>query len=106
MVRMTSIITDCLIRYGSLSTSTFPRPRLIAVDMQISQTATTVVFELFFMKQEKLIETALHCLHTSLVLDSRFLATRHTVTSKAVHQTTFLPGSTTRRKGVWLRETK
>ena len=67
--------------------STFPRLRLIvAVDMQISQTATTlaVVFELFSTKQEKLIKIKLHCLHTSLVfsevlrnqirsLDSRFL---------------------------------
>ena len=43
----------------SLSTSTFPRLHLIIIvaeDMQISQTATTlaVVFEFFSTKQEKL----------------------------------------------------
>ena len=40
---------------SSLSTSTFPRPHLIAaIDMQITQTVTTlaVVFELFSTKQE------------------------------------------------------
>ena len=45
-------------RTSSLPTSTFPRLHLIAaVDMQISQTATTVavVFELFSTKQEKLM---------------------------------------------------
>ena len=86
-------------------TSTFTRLRLIAaVNMQISQTATTlaVVFELFSTKQEKLIEIGFFCTACipvwSLVkhlrnkirsLDSRFLATRHTATSKVVHQTPF-----------------
>ena len=67
-------MADCL-RDGRLSTSTFPQPRLIiAVDMQISQTATTVavVFELFSTKQDKLIEIGLHCLHTSLVFSEVF----------------------------------
>ena len=56
-------------------TSTFRRPRLIAaVNMQISQTATTVavVFELFSTKQEKLIEIGWHCVHTSLVFSEAF----------------------------------
>ena len=59
---------------GNLLMSTFPRLRfIVAVDMQISQTATTlaVVFELFSTKQEKLIEMGLQCLHSSLVLVKR-----------------------------------
>ena len=65
-------MTDCL-GDGSLSTSTFPQPRF-AVDMQISQTATTlaVVFELFSSKQDKLIEMGLHCVHTNLVFSEAF----------------------------------
>ena len=50
-------------------------PRLMAaVNMQISQTATTLaaVFELFSTKQEKLIEIGLHCVHTSLVFSEAF----------------------------------
>ena len=54
-------------------------------------------------------------MHTSLVfsetfkkpirsLDSRFLATRHTATSKAVYQTAFGAEGLPWRKEVWLRD--
>ena len=55
--------------------SKFLRPRLIvAVDMQISQTATTlaVVFKLFSTKQEKLIKIGLHSVYISLVFSGAF----------------------------------
>ena len=58
-----------------MSTVMFPWPRLIAaIDMQISQTATTlaVVFELFSAKQEKVIEIGLHYLQTNLVFSKTF----------------------------------
>ena len=67
-------MTDCL-GDGSLSMLAFPWPCLIAaVDMHISQTATTlaVVFELFSTKQEKLIEVRLHCMHINLVFSEAF----------------------------------
>ena len=67
-----SIMTDFL-GDGSLSKSTFPQPRF-AVDMQISQTVTTlaVVFELFSSKQEIRIEICLHGVHTNLVFSEAF----------------------------------
>ena len=44
------------------------------VDMQISQTVTTVAvaFELFCRKEEKIIEIGLHCVHTNLVFSETF----------------------------------
>ena len=112
-----SVVT-CRRTTSSLPTSTFPRPHLIAaVDIQISQTVTTraVVFELFSTKQAKLMrEDCTACIPVwSLVkhlrnqiwsLDSRFLATRHTATSKAVHQTHFARKDDAAERGLATRD--
>ena len=78
--------------------------------MQISHTATTlaVVFELFSMQQEKLIEIGLHCVHTNLVFSEAFKKPNsvisgyysNTATSKAVHRPIFVRKYVVARRGL------
>ena len=76
MLRTTSIMTYCLVkRWKPVDVNVPGRLHLIvAVDMQISQTAMTlaVVFELFSTKQEKPIVIGLHCVHTILIFSEAF----------------------------------
>ena len=110
----TSIMTDCL-GDGSLSTSTFPQWRLIAaVELQISQHSndSSCSLQVVVYKTRDMDSTA--CIPVwSIVkrlrnqipfLDSRFLAIRHTATSKAVHHTHFRPKYDAAKRGLATRD--